>query len=197
LGRVERSEGRKIPFDNLDKNAVGREWLNRAVILRCNVLFSDLSDYGVVDVATVDDALMNDEMTEALGAKTMTVRVEVEVRPDWSVATYAMVSVAASVVSMTMLLVSVPLRNVVMPRLRSPCGSVMVAPRSLYEAPIWTIAGFAPLTEMTGGDSGVLLADAVLLLVAGAVERWPEARRQFFARYGRARRRHISAKIFA
>jgi hypothetical protein len=73
----------------------------------------------------------------------------------------------------------------------------MVAPRSLYEAPIWTIAGFAPLTEMTGGDSGVLLADAVLLLVAGAVERWPEARRQFFARYGRARRRHISAKIFA
>jgi hypothetical protein len=33
-----------------------------------------------------------------------------------------MVSVAAAEVSMTMLLVSVPLRKVLMPRLRSACG---------------------------------------------------------------------------
>jgi hypothetical protein len=41
-------------------------------------------------------------------------------------------SVAAWVVSSAMLLTGAPLRNVVMPRLRSGLGPVMVAPRSEY-----------------------------------------------------------------
>ena len=53
--------------------------------------------------------------TDAGGGKSgsmMTVRVEVAVRPFWSVATKTIVSVATADVSRTMLLTRVPLRTV-------------------------------------------------------------------------------------
>ncbi len=57
-----------------------------------------------------------------------TARVDVVVVPALSVATEFMVSVAACVVSRSMVLTRAPFRNVRMPRLRSACGPVIVAP---------------------------------------------------------------------
>jgi len=48
------------------------------------------------------------------------------------------VSVAASDVSISTGLTAARFTNVWMPRLRSACGPVMVAPRSLYVSPTWT-----------------------------------------------------------
>jgi hypothetical protein len=59
-----------------------------------------------------------------------------------------MVSIAACVVSSWMGFIGVPLTYVVMPRLRSACGPVMVAPRSVYAAPTWMIAGLLPPVPM-------------------------------------------------
>jgi hypothetical protein len=83
-----------------------------------------------VDEASVD-AVVEASVGTIEGASMMTVLVDVEVRPLLSVATWSMVSVATVVVSSWTGFIGAPLTNVVMPRLRSPCGPLMVAPRSV------------------------------------------------------------------
>src|SRR5258705_8425967 len=54
-------------------------------------------------------------------------------------------------VSSWMDVVVAPSNRVVSPRLRSAVGPVMVAPKSLYVAPISSVPGLSPWIEMIGG----------------------------------------------
>jgi hypothetical protein len=70
----------------------------------------------------------------ASGPSTMTVLVEVEVRPPLSVAMYSIVWVPGWDVLISIapiIVVALPSTIARMPRLRSCCGPVMVAPRSV------------------------------------------------------------------
>jgi hypothetical protein len=65
---------------------------------------------------------------------------------------------AAVLVSVCTGRISVPLTYVVMPRLRSARGPVIVTPGSLYVSPRLVYAGLLPFIEITGdkrvGDDG-------------------------------------------
>jgi hypothetical protein len=76
----------------------------------------------------------------------MMVRVEVEVRPAGSVATWSMVSVAASLVSTAMSLTSVPLRNV-------------------FDAEIYVCPRTGDADEISSNKSRILLFSVILELV--------------------------------
>jgi hypothetical protein len=104
---------------------------NDARCIMCWDIELSVKDYFVAHCAVVVAVVDASVGTIEGAASTMTVLVDVAVWPFWSMTTYWTVSVATADVSMMMLLVTVPLRNVLMPRLRSARGPVMVAPRSL------------------------------------------------------------------
>jgi hypothetical protein len=112
------------------------------------VALLSLAAGGVVDASTGGGVL-------SLAALTMTVRVALPMRPDWSHARYSMVcwpGADASIVTEPSVDVALS-TSTVMPRFLSDAGELIIAPRSAYMSPTFTVAGLLPLMVMMGGSA--------------------------------------------